>query len=352
MKNLFSALAPSRRILPWLLVLVLAFSLIHSTNRVEAPTTAVSQRDQDTESEEVSEPVTDAAWLQFADATMGITFEYPSSWTISSLDASPIIDDRSGLLTNVSPTVVTDSELSPYTTGFNVFYHADINTDEFRGGGWEGMKERYASIDELISDPHSTRQKVNEFTLGSRTAYGTTLSGMISMYAVVVEFNGRVYELVFPGAADHLDLTTEEQWILRSFHFYLDEEQPWAFWGDQTLGFEIQYPSYWPVTQGEVGEMRFGVAPWEPAAGVFTVAREQDGQTPFSTEGCEDPVSVFVWEYASTLLRCMDNFSGATFRTYLVSVGSSAYRLSYYEDEIHKPFFEQMLGSFRIHEAP
>jgi hypothetical protein len=93
-----------------------------------------------------------------------------------------------------------------------------MNSDEARGGSWEGMTT-YSSLNDFLNDPHSFKQRTGIIVVGDALGYEVTVGGIGANYAVLIERPDGIYEINFPSLDSKDMLTEADRAFIASFRF-------------------------------------------------------------------------------------------------------------------------------------
>lgn len=156
-----------------------------------------------------------ANWKTYTNATYGFSFKYPSDWSkeefgnnsqviVSSADTKQLVDE---------------GKLHPgYANNLVVTYYSTINSENARGGSWEGQRT-YSNLADYFTDAKAAKQKTGETTVGGVKAYEVGITGLGGNFGIMIERSNGIYELSFERRTKKSELTQDEKNILSTFQF-------------------------------------------------------------------------------------------------------------------------------------
>jgi hypothetical protein len=156
-----------------------------------------------------------ADWNTYINDSYGYSFKYPKDWTKQEFDSN------SQVIVSTADTkkLVDDGKLHPgYANNLVVNYYSTVNSQDARGGSWEGQRE-YSSLADLFTDPKSSKQKIGDTTIGGVSAYEVGIGGLGISFGFMIERTNGIYQLSFERRTNKSELTQEEKDIIASFQF-------------------------------------------------------------------------------------------------------------------------------------
>lgn len=159
-------------------------------------------------------PTSDVA--TYLDPSRRFSFRYPSFWTMR----APSSLEPTTLITIVNPREQGIIGGNGDGSGAHVVVSrfSDMNSDEARGGSWEGMTT-YPSLNAFLNDSHSFKQRTGTIIVGGDLGYEVTVGGIGANYAVLIERPDGIYEINFPSTDSKDMLTDVDRAFLASFRF-------------------------------------------------------------------------------------------------------------------------------------
>lgn len=156
-----------------------------------------------------------ANWKTYTSSIYSFSFKYPQDWTLSNATTE---EAKSGEIVSLVNPETQKQNLPPgYNRNLVVSYFKDMNSDDARGGSWEGQRT-YKSLADHFTDKNAFKQKTGETTVDGKKAYEVTIAGAGSSYGIMIEYNG-IYELNFSTANSKSALGSVEKQILSTFKF-------------------------------------------------------------------------------------------------------------------------------------
>ena len=174
--------------------------------------------DQDlAEDTDETESQTNQGMVTYSNDEYGFTFEYPSDWQLTQYDA----EMEHGRVVSITSDEVEEIDSILPKINFDVYFWEDINNKYAQAGESSESRFDYENLDEFLNDDSYIRlvNSSGRTTLDGYDAYEVIVGGHGAYFAVMVETEDGLYQLLFPRASAESDLTEEDMAIIDSFEF-------------------------------------------------------------------------------------------------------------------------------------
>lgn len=147
----------------------------------------------------------------------GFTFEYDSSWELTEYDA----ETERGRVVTLKSDEIEEVDSPMPIINFDVYYWEDVNNKYAQAGQGIDSRFDYQDLDEFIDDDSHIKlvNSVGTTVLDGHDAYEVIVGGHGAYFAIMVETEAGLYQLMFPRSDSKDGLQLEDLAILESFEF-------------------------------------------------------------------------------------------------------------------------------------